>query len=243
MPNNPKQCPAMPSTNKSLYTSKTIIDNCFKMPDNDPNFEENVKKAFKFVKDDVNLIKSEIKGLKESVLKIVEKLDLKSLNKDNNNQYSYKNDELDLFIKKSSIRNDGVKNNQQQSTINNNPKQSSTNDPQPITEDLKKVLDTIINKTQNLSDREFSIFIKIYDLGLNQAATYPNLAKEFNLTESTVRGAVKGLITRGIPIQKERFFNKESSLFIPEELNNPYIIQRIIKARQKKYVQKTLFDL
>lgn len=215
------------------------------MPNNDPNFEENVKKAFKSVKEDIDNLKSDINDLKDAILKIMEKLDFNSQNKEDIDKNSYKKDKIDLFEGKSSIGNGGVKNIRQQTTTDNNARQfQAVDDFSEPTANMRKAIDSLIYKVEDLTDREFSVFLAIYELGLKQQTiAYFDVAQQLKITESWVRTTVGTLIKKGIPVSKERFFNKQSSLFIPEELNSPFIIKQLIKARQKKYVQKTLLDL
>lgn len=215
------------------------------MPNNDTNFEENVKKAFKSIKEDINYIKNEINGLKESMNKLSKEITTNHKNNDKYSSINQKKPNLTVLNDKDSIGNDGVKNIRQQATSGNDARQSQAMDDfaEPAAH-MKKAIDSLIYKVENLSDREFSVFLTVYELGLKQqTVAYFDVAQELKLTGSWVRTTVCTMIKKGIPIQKERFFNKQSSLFIPEELNSPFIIKQLIKARQKKYVQKTLFDI
>jgi len=215
------------------------------MTNSNPNFEENVKKSFKFVKDDISTLKSEIEQIKEILKRIeneITNLKEKDTNKSNFNRIEANNSRK---YTEDSIGSEGVKGNRQQATTGNNARQSQAmNDLFEPAEHIKKAIDTLTYKIESLSDREFSIFLTLYELGLKQQTiTYFDVAQKLKISDSWVRTVIGSLIKKGIPINKERFFNKQSSLFVPEELNSPYIIQRIIKARQKKYVQKTLLDI
>src|SRR3989344_1405878 len=148
--------------------------------------DENVKKAFAKVKEDMNLLKEEINSNKIAVLEQNKAL-----------------------------------------------------------EDIKNLNQTITFRFKSLTDREFSIFFTIYELEqeIGGDVTYIDLANRLNLTESSVKTHVNRILSKQIPIQKERFFNRKSSLSIKKGFKDPKMLAELIKLRRNPKAQTTLFDL
>jgi len=204
------------------------------MPEN-TGIDDKIKTSFQRVKDDILTLKIAIeeqnKELKDLKSKIEDIYRFISEIKDNNKPFF-----------KSSTGNNGVNNNHQQSsTMNNNTQQSQTmpNIQSTISELSKKLNFTF----QNLTDREFSVFISVFELEKTiPEVTYTDLANKLNISEPTIRNVVNRLISKKIPLQKNRFFNKKVSLSIPKDLHDLNLISKLIKVHQNPHNQKTLFD-
>lgn len=219
------------------------------MVENDPDFKENIKKSFNKVKEDINDIKEINLTNKTEINEIKDKISLLN-EKIGNLELLFKNEAKNTtFSLKSSIGNKGVVNDQQQSTMINNNQQSTTmsNLQQPSTisssENAGNLLDPqFVKRIRDLTDREYSLFIKIYELNsLKEEISYSELANQLKLTEGTIRGVVTRIIAKGLPLIKERFFNKKSSLFIDPDFFKPFLLPELMKLRYSS-MQKTLRD-
>ena len=209
--------------------------------------DENVKKAFAKVKEDMNLLKEEINSNKMAVLEQNKALeDIKSSlglilkqnqeNKDNNTIFNI------------SSGNKGVVDDRQLSMVNSRRSSTMVVDDQRFTntdEEMKNLNQTLTFRFKSLTDREFSIFFTIYELEqeLGGDVTYIDLANRLNLTESSVKTHVNRILSKQIPIQKERFFNRKSSLSIKKGFKDPKMLTELIKLRRNPKAQTTLFDL
>lgn len=182
------------------------------MADNDYIFKENVKNAFRNVKEDINRLDNEIKGLnkelsiikndiyslKEEISKIIpflEKISLKQT----------------LNIEESSTGNDGVFNKQ---TNNSTNKQTNTQQFNTFTE----IQNNIKDQFKTLSKQEFLTFLTIYQLEEElEIVRYIDVAKRLKLSESSIRFYVTKLVEKKIPIAKSRINNKLVDLsLLPE---------------------------
>jgi hypothetical protein len=225
----------------------STISNLLKMDKNNQIFEERLKNSFFNIKKDILDLRNEINSLKTAINEI------KGILPQEN------------FL--SSTGNKGVINNHQQSTIINNPQQpqeTRQNIPiQPVqpeseyveepsklgqeSEFLQEMVNNLkkeLEKTfKGLTDREFSIFLAIYELEqqLGQV-TYSDIANHLSLTEMTIRTYVASLINKHLPIEKTRRFNNKLSLSIKKELKELNLASKLIALRNHNYGQKTLFS-
>jgi predicted transcriptional regulator len=195
------------------------------------NFQEKIANSFIKVKEDIESMKNELEKLKRFLL-------LK------NNEILYLKQQIsaqiglisDLEAKieqksKSSIGNDRVINNDQQSStiINNAQKSLKIND---VVEN-KPIRILIENKFRSLTDREFSVFMAIYQLEEELGkVTYNDIAIKLNLTEATVRNFITGLMNKEIPIIKERIFNKKAFFYVKKDFKELNLASRLLELRQ-----------
>ncbi|MCL6500686.1 MAG: winged helix-turn-helix domain-containing protein [Candidatus Pacearchaeota archaeon] len=85
-------------------------------------------------------------------------------------------------------------------------------------------------KFKRLTKQEFLIFSVIYTLDEELGrTTYNDIARRTGLTESSVRDYVRRLITKGIPIAKEKLNNKTIILKIPRELKDLATLDKLSK--------------
>src|SRR3989344_2294827 len=152
------------------------------MDKNDDIFKENVKKSFLKAKEDISNIENQFKELKElfskqnkDILALSEKIEY--FFKEN----SKKEDKIDFF--NSSIGNKGVVNNRQQSTVNHQQsltsEQKRANQPPFIRNSLDSINQTLTFRFKTLTDREFSVFLAIYELEKQLSeVTYADLANK-----------------------------------------------------------------
>jgi DNA-binding NarL/FixJ family response regulator len=192
--------------------------------------EEKLKKSFSNIKKDISSLKDEIEAIKTSISKIEAKIPKKN------------------FL--SSTGNKGVINNHQQSTVINTPKKQQ-NILQIQEKTDEEILDSTVDKMKkelektfkNLTDREFSVFLAIYELE-NQLdkVTYTDISKQLSLTEMTIRSYVSSLLNKGLPIQKTRRFNNKVSLSIKKEFKTLNLASQLLTLRNSNFDQKTLFS-
>ncbi len=169
----------------------------------------------------------------------------------------------------SSTGNKGVINNHQQSTIINNPQQppetpkntlntqiaslepapheppqqTELNDKAIISNSLNSLKKELEKTFKALTDREFSIFLTIYELEQQLGkVTYSDVASQLSLTEMTIRSYVSSLINKNIPIEKTRRFNNKVSLSIKKELKELNLASKLISLRMNSPKQQTLFS-
>ncbi|MBI4159167.1 hypothetical protein HY500_02820 [Candidatus Woesearchaeota archaeon] len=189
---------------------------------------ENVRKDMEFFKNEIELVKRELLSKKEDkkVIEFKIKEILGSLNEIK--------DKLAFFYKISSGNNGVINNHQQSSTI--------INQNQSL-EIIKKEFEELFS---GLTDREFSVFMTIYQLEeeLGQGfVRYQDVSKILKLTEISIRNYVNSMINKGIPINKTRQYNKKVSLSIKKELKELNLASKLLKLRQSgPNTQISLFD-
>ncbi len=129
--------------------------------------------------------------------------------------------------KTGSIGNHGVNNNQQQSTILN----------------VAGFKENLELKFKSLTDREFSVFLAIYQLEEELGkVTYSDIANKLNVSEITVRCYVNSILNKAAPIERKRHFNKKSYLTINSQFRSLNLIGLILKIREGITEQPKLID-
>ncbi len=85
------------------------------------------------------------------------------------------------------------------------------------------------------------MFLAIYELEQQIGVVgFTELASKLNLFESTIRTVVYTLLSKQIPITKDRFFHRKVSLSVQKEFKDPKIIREIMNLREIKSKQTTL---
>ena len=192
------------------------------------NFQEKVFNSFKKVKEDIDFLRKELNKVKEFLLlQNKELISLKTKIKEQNDLIITKSERNN----KSSTGNDrAINNHQQSSTIINN---DFTTEAISYGTQNKLIRTLIENKFRSLTDMEFSVFMAIYQLEEELGkVTYKDIARKFNLTEATVRNHITNLITKGIPIEKERLFNKRTLFYINKDFRELNMASKILELRQ-----------
>ena len=196
---------------------------------------ERIRISFQRVKEDITSLKESLEN---------EKKELKDINSKINEIYSFIGEikeNLNIF-KKSSKGNEGVINDHQQSTTTIiNAQQSTTSNLDLSLKELSRGLTSVF---QSLTDREFSVFVSIFELEKQlPEVTYTDLANKLAISEPTIRNTVNRLISKKVPLQKIRFFNKKVSLSLSKELHDISLITKLVKIHQNPNNQKTLLDM
>lgn len=192
-------------------------------------FDQNKsQKAFAKIKEDMLFLSQEILAIKQEIQKIKQKSDSNAYPTEvqhptHNPAHNILNYALNQPNFHSSIGNDGVPTDSQQ-TVNrqsNTLKRTSKSMP-----DTAEIISTLSNlkhdlkeKFKKLTKQEFLVFSILYTLEEEmKTVTYKDLAQRAGLAESSIRDYISRLEHKGLPIIKERVNNKVVILKIPREL-------------------------
>ena len=208
--------------------------------------DENIKIAFLRVKEDIDFLKEESKKNKSAIFE--QKELLKALNDkiDKLLEVKVEKKEESPFFEISS-GNKGVDNNRQQSTMDDGQWQTTIQEEKQEKE-VKKSVETINeilkSRFDSLTDREFATYVTIYDLEKEKIdVTYADIALRLKISESSVRSHIAHLLTKKVPLARERYFNGRSLVYIKKGFKDPEMLSKLIKMRQRKNTQTTLFDI
>lgn len=103
-----------------------------------------------------------------------------------------------------------------------------------ILDSLDNLKKEIRLKFKRITTQEMLVFSTIYQLeeiSLSKA-TYPEIAERLNLTQSSIRDYVQRLISKGIPIKKEKINNRKVILRISPDLKRIATLSTIISLRE-----------
>jgi len=203
----------------------------------DPNFEENVKKAFKGVKKDNNNLNSRIDGLEIFMREIKDKIDLvmEKINKIGSN--IEKRAEKDLISHgKASISNGngGVNNILTTSSQHPNNILTTTNNILTTTNNIEKLLISV-------TSRELSVLMAVYKLEEEKgSATTIGICDLLSLSQNNLRQYIMILAQKGF-IYKKKLVGK-SHFFVNKTFREQNIMDKLLKLQFGSDIQKTLFD-
>jgi len=192
------------------------------------NFQEKLINSFKKVKEDMDFLRSELEKIKKYVLlKNNEILALKTQIKEQNELINSKK-EQNANISTGNER--VINHHQQSSTIINNAFTTEAISDGTSEKPIRILLE---NKFRSLTDMEFSVFMAIYHIEEELGkVTYKDIANKFNLTEATARNHITNLMNKGIPIDKERLFNKKTLLYVRKDFRELNMASRLLELRQ-----------
>jgi DNA-binding MarR family transcriptional regulator len=185
-----------------------------------------IKEAFNNIKKDIYYLKEQINDIKIQINQIQTTSNQSTHQQTDNQTLPTQNNTIQpLYIQNndSSIGNEGVPTNtpthQQthQQTRNSEFKQVNT-----ILESLDNIKKGIRLKFKRLTSQEMLVFSTLYTLEEQnyQEITYRALAKQLNLSESSIRDYINKLIKKGIPLEKTKQNNKTIILNISKDLKN-----------------------
>jgi len=182
------------------------------------NFQDKIRISFAKVKEDMDILKKEMFELRNAFSsKNQDILMLKEQIKAQNELIIKLKEQIELF----SIGNRGAYNDDKSSIMMHNDDQRSL---------LKPVT---VEKFRSLTDREFSVFLAIYQLEEeNGASTYINIALKLGITIQSARVYVNDLIQRGYPIYGEREFNRKIKFRILKEFRDQNMISEVLTLRE-----------
>ncbi len=184
------------------------------------SFEERIKGSFIKVREDISILKKELDELK-----------LTFINKNN-----------DILILKESIKaqNELISKLKDKIELISTGNQRVINDGgsllMMINDDKRRVIHSFtVEKFRHLTDREFSVFLAIYQLEEEHGAvTYDEIAHKLNITINNVRIYVNDLINRGYPIYGEREFNRKTKFRVLKEFRGQNLIGEVLLIRENR---------
>jgi len=188
------------------------------------NTDDKIRNSFIKVREDIESLKREIEEIKKVLLmRNNDVLMLKEQIKAQNELISKLSDRIEQI----STGNARVNNDQQSLIMIHNDAQRSL--VRPVT----------VERFRRLTDREFSIFMAIYQLEEEKgAAIYEDIAKMLGLTVVSTRVYVTDLINMGYPIYGERIFNRKMKLRISKEFREQNLISEVLALRESKTIKQ-----
>jgi len=197
--------------------------------------DERIRISFEKVRKDLDFLKNEIESIKNDlVLQNKEKNTLKNQISNILSSITEINNKTSLFFKSSSGNHGAINDEQQLTTMINNDQQINN---------IKKDFE---DQFRSLTDREFSIFMTIYQLeeDLQGPVSYYDVSKTLKVTETNIRIHVNSMLNKGIPLEKSRQYNRKVSLSIKKDLRDLNLASKLLKLRQgDSNTQITLFDM
>jgi len=125
---------------------------------------------------------------------------------------------------------------QTQEYPSNNTKniESNLHEATAILNSLDRLKKEIRLKFKHVTTQEMAVFSTIYQLEEQDLTnvTYKQIALNLRLTESSIRDYVQRMITKGIPIQKQKINNRKILLSISPELKKIATLATIIQLRE-----------
>ncbi|MBU0957401.1 MAG: hypothetical protein KKF56_01175 [Nanoarchaeota archaeon] len=117
--------------------------------------------------------------------------------------------------------------------IEEKPKSSSLQNASEILENLDNLKKEVRLKIKRLTNQEMRVFSLLYQLDDQQIdVDYEILSKNLNLTQSSIRDYIQRIITKGIPINKEKINNKKIVLHVSPALRKIATLDTILKLRE-----------
>ncbi len=216
------------------------------MAENQTNIEERVRLSFLKVKEDINNLKKEFEDLKKDIEG--QKSGFITLN-DELKQVFSKIDNLSIkidYLVEGSSGNDGVLTTNKQQTNNKqttNKQQTNTVEVEEMTSIIDPIKKDIETRFLSLTNLEFKLFTTLYHLEeeLNKSISYEEIASKMKISQSFLRGMIRELLIKKIPLTKRQDRNRKVSLSIPQEFRNLNLMANLIKFRQFESTQTTLF--
>ena len=135
-----------------------------------------------------------------------------------------------------SIGNEGVSTDRQQTDNRQTDRQQtkdSIENAVEILDSLDSLKKEIRIKFKRLTDQEVLVFSALYQLDESNGFTdYKTLSIGLKLTESSIRDYVRRLISKGIPIEKNKLNNKSIQLSISNNLKKVATLSTILQLRE-----------
>jgi len=183
--------------------------------------EEEVKRAFSEVKKDILFLKEEIEYLKSIII-----------------QNKPQNEEKIV----SSTGNKGVVNRHFSRTFPGLFQDFSTINQ--VKNDIKHIDNETERFIKLLTDKEYSIFIVVYQLEeeMGRQVTYKDISRRLVTSQRTVNFHINNLILKGAPINKEIISGKVS-VSINKEFKDLKILDKILTSRHLDDKQIKLSDI
>ena len=220
--------------------------------------KESIKEAFLRVKEDItflkqetNMLKLDIQELKELISEIKNSLESQKNNSTHQQIIStdiqkpsthdfFSTDNLPLKALESqnlivSIGNGGGSTDRQTHTQTDRHTgiPIDINDAAQILSSLDNLKKELRLKLKRMTKQEMLIFSLVYQLEeQGQIVDYKLLSEKLAITESSVRDHIQRLLSKGIPVDKERVNNKKIVLHIPQEFKKIASLSTILQLRE-----------
>jgi DNA-binding MarR family transcriptional regulator len=115
---------------------------------------------------------------------------------------------------------------------NNNIEQNAFSEADKIMSSLNELREEIKIKFKSLTPQEMLVFSTIYGFQeQNVQITYKTIAEHLNLSESSIRDYINRLISKQVPLNKEKINNKLVLLSIDSSLTKNISLSTIISLR------------
>jgi len=223
--------------------------------------EYQIRQAFSKVKEDITSLKSELSEIKNILKSAYDEINtLKLTNITPSTDESINKTDIANSTHNSTVRqeieglktnnlivstgNEGVSTDRQTDNKTDNSTDFLPENTQNIEKDIIKAseilesLDTLKKeirfKFKRITPQEMSVFSTIYQLE-DQGETkisYKQIASFLRLSESSIRDYVQRMITKGIPLKKQKLDNKKIILSISPELKKIATLSTIIQLRE-----------
>lgn len=208
----------------------------------DPDFENKVKRSFTKVKEHIVQLEQKINENKAVLEHLFQKI-VQSTHQEKIDSTPLKM-RINGKLLRSSTGNEGVQTNKQ--TIKQTNKQSNNQPTNAFyshfglkVEKYPETVPSYSNIFSTLTNREFIIFLTIYQLG---EVTYQDLSSKLSLTNSCIRSYVYSLINKKAPITRRKINNKKVILSIDPNFKALTSEQKLIELYyQRDSTQTTLF--
>ena len=171
----------------------------------DDIFKENVKNSFKKAREHMDELEIQIKEQNKEITALKDKIE-ELLNK----FYDYKL-KNEILNDKISTGNEGVLNKQtNKQTVKQTNKQLNKQTIIDQTGEISKFQLNIEEYFRTLTKQELLVFLTIYQLEeeLNRKIKFLDISSRLNLSESCIRGYIKRLLQKGMPLVRTKINNK-----------------------------------
>jgi len=101
-----------------------------------------------------------------------------------------------------------------------------------ILDSLDNIKKDIRRKFKSITKQEMLVFTTLFIMEEAEDPDYSKLASKLHLSESSIRDYVQRMISKGIPIEKEKLNNKKIILHISPELKKIVSLDTIIRLRE-----------
>jgi len=208
-------------------------------------FQEKVKNSFKKVSEDINLLQEELSLIRKELEEIKANFILKS-STGNKGVSTDRQTDTQTFDTPPFLVDE---NHSRDFDTSTHLSTHSSTHPQHIPEKLRHIpqkdpeipdLTSLMNslksdlkkRFKSLTKQEFYIFSILFTVDKTQdSVTYKDIAKRTGLTSSSIRDYIQRIISKGIPIYKEKLNNKVTILKIPAELRNLATLDNLMRLR------------
>jgi len=182
--------------------------------------DENIRKSFEKIREDMLFLSQELLSIREEIQELRQILHSNTYpthdqHPTHNPTHNFSIYDLNPSNFHSSIGNEGVPTNRQQTDNRQSNTLKRTSEIASILGNLKQDLR---EKFRKLTKQEFLIFSVLYTLEEElKNVTYKDIAQRTGLAESSVRDYILKIEHKGLPISRERINNKIVLLKIPRE--------------------------